>query len=112
MREVLSTVHGQLILRAYTPPDRSGSICFGKGRPLQSLVFPDQEYVMRAIRVWLGVAAVAGVFLLATVAQADDKEKDKKIPLDKVPRAITDAIKGRFPGAEVTSVEKEIEDGK
>jgi len=46
------------------------------------------------------------------MAQADDKEKDKKIPLDKVPKVIMDAIKGRFPGAEVTSVEKEIEDGK
>ena len=39
-------------------------------------------------------------------------EEAKKIPLEKVPKAVRDAIQGRFPGAEVTSVEKETEAGK
>jgi len=55
------------------------------------------------------VSAVAGLVLLAVVAQA--AEKDKKIPLEKVPKAVQDALKARFPGAEVTSIEKEIEGG-
>ena len=44
----------------------------------------------------------------------DKKEppKAEKIPFDKCPKAVQDAVKGRFPGAEVTSVEKETEDGK
>jgi uncharacterized membrane protein YkoI len=64
---------------------------------------------MRGIIGWVGVSAVAGLVLLAAVARAD--EKDKKVPLDKVPKAVMDAIKARFPGGEVTSVEKETEDG-
>jgi uncharacterized membrane protein YkoI len=59
----------------------------------------------------LAVSAAAGLVLLATVAWADDKEKDKKVPLGKVPKAVMDSIKARFPGADLTSVEKETEDG-
>jgi uncharacterized membrane protein YkoI len=51
------------------------------------------------------------MFLVAATAVCAD-EKDKKIPLDKVPQVIKDAINGRFPGADVSSVEKETEDGK
>jgi len=36
----------------------------------------------------------------------------EKIAPDKLPKAVLDAIKGRFPDAEITSAEKEIEDGK
>jgi hypothetical protein len=51
--------------------------------------------------------------LCASVLAADDKEKkDAKISLDKVPKAVMDAIKVRFPDAEIRSVEKEEEDGK
>jgi uncharacterized membrane protein YkoI len=60
----------------------------------------------------LGLSVVLGLVVLATVAEADDKDKAKKVPLDKVPKAVMDAIKGRFPGADITSVEKETEDGK
>jgi uncharacterized membrane protein YkoI len=56
------------------------------------------------------VVAVAGLVLLATAALADDK--DKKIAPDKLPQKVMDAIMGRFPGAEITSAEKETEDGK
>jgi uncharacterized membrane protein YkoI len=66
---------------------------------------------MRRFLGWFGVSAVAAAIMLATTARADD-EKDKKVPLDKVPKAVMDAIKGRFPGADISSVEKEKEDGK
>ena len=55
----------------------------------------------------LGIISVLGVFAVVMVAGADDK----KVPLDKVPKEVMDAIKGRFPEAKVTSVEKETEDG-
>jgi uncharacterized membrane protein YkoI len=56
------------------------------------------------------VGAVAGLLLLAVVVMADDK--DKKIKLEDAPQAVRDAIEGRFPGAKVSSIEKETEDGK
>jgi hypothetical protein len=62
---------------------------------------------MRGIFGCLGASAVAGLVLLATVGQAADKAD--KIPLDKVPKKIMKAIEGRFPGAKLTSVEKEKE---
>jgi uncharacterized membrane protein YkoI len=54
-------------------------------------------------------AAIAIALLVFTAAIADDA---KKVPLDKIPKAIKDAINARFPDAEITSVEKETEDGK
>ncbi len=65
--------------------------------------------LMRRYVSLLGLALLAGL-ALAVVARAEDKAE--KVPLDKVPKAIMDAIKGRFPKAELTSVEKEKEDGK
>jgi uncharacterized membrane protein YkoI len=67
---------------------------------------------MRGIVSCFAVSAVAGLVFLATVARADDKQKPEKLPLDKVPKAVMNAIKGRFPGADISSVEKEVEDGK
>jgi len=58
----------------------------------------------------VGVIALAAIVLSAAVALADDKEE--KIPPDKLPAKILEAIKGRFPKAEITSAEKEKEDGK
>jgi hypothetical protein len=60
-----------------------------------------------------GGCALAALLVLAMFARADDdKKKDKKIAFDKAPKAVRDAVNERFPGAEVTSVEKETEDGK
>ena len=56
---------------------------------------------MRGIVGFLGGSAVVGLFLWAAVAQAE------KIALDKVPPKVMAAVKDRFPGAEVTSAEKE-----
>jgi uncharacterized membrane protein YkoI len=49
--------------------------------------------------------------LLAVVVRADDK-KAEKLSFDKAPKAVQEAVKARFPGADVTSIEKETEDGK
>jgi uncharacterized membrane protein YkoI len=54
--------------------------------------------------------AVAGVVMLATIAVADD-EKPEKITPDKLPKKVADAVKARFPGAEITGAEKEKEGG-
>jgi hypothetical protein len=54
---------------------------------------------------------VVGLVVLAAAVRADDK-KDKETSLDKAPKAVKAAVEGRFPGAKVTSVEKETEDGK
>jgi uncharacterized membrane protein YkoI len=53
---------------------------------------------------------MVGLVVLATGLRADDKPE--KIPLDKIPKIIKAAIDGRFPGAELTSVEKESENGQ
>jgi uncharacterized membrane protein YkoI len=55
----------------------------------------------------LGASALVG-FMLAAFAQADEE----KVPLDKLPKAVVDAVKARFPGAELVSAEKETEKGK
>src|SRR5262249_46780475 len=104
----LSSVHGRLIRPGYALARMAG----GGFRPRDGRAGvglpPDQEDVMRRLIGWLGVAAVTGLGLAATAARADDK----KVPLDKVPKAVMDAIKARFPGAEITSVEKEKEGDK
>src|SRR5262245_4336800 len=88
----------------------NGSICSGDGQIVSDFVCQTQEIAMRRIIGWSAASAVAGLVLLAAVAGAD--EKDKKISLDKAPKAVQDAIKGRFPKAEVASIEKETEGGK
>jgi uncharacterized membrane protein YkoI len=54
---------------------------------------------------------LAVLLLHGTITRAED-EKATKITLEKAPKAVRDAIKGRFPGAEVSSIEKETENGK
>lgn len=49
------------------------------------------------------------LLVLITVARADDEEK---VPLDKLPKAVVDAVKAKFPSAKLISAEKEKEDGK
>lgn len=54
-----------------------------------------------------------GVVLAAlTAVTLGEDKKEEKIPLDKVPRAVMEAINARFPGANVESVERETEAGK
>ena len=56
----------------------------------------------------VAVIAAGGLALLSVGGRA----ADEKVPLDKVPEKISAAINGRFPGAELKSVEKENDDGK
>ena len=68
---------------------------------------------MRRLICRLSVGAVVGLLLLAMAATADDKAKKiEKIKLEDAPQAVRDAIEGRFPGAKVSSTEKETKDGK
>jgi len=57
-----------------------------------------------------GLVVFAGltVFVLAAVARADEE----KVPLDKVPKAVLDGVKARFPDATLVSAEKEKEGDK
>jgi uncharacterized membrane protein YkoI len=57
----------------------------------------------------VGAVAVLGLLLAATVSWAAD---EKKVPLNKIPAKVMAAIKARFPGAKITSAEKENESGK
>jgi|SRR5579883_351631 len=54
------------------------------------------------------VMTAMAVFVLAAPVRADEE----KVPLDKVPKAVLEAAKKRFPKAEVVGVEKETENGK
>ena len=55
-----------------------------------------------------GLVAVLGVAVLFTSLRADEE----KVPLDKVPAAIKEAVKKKFPDAELISAEKDTTDGK
>jgi uncharacterized membrane protein YkoI len=55
------------------------------------------------------VPPVAALFVFVACARADDEEK---VPLDKVPKAVMDAAKKKFPKAEVVSASKDKENGK
>jgi len=60
---------------------------------------------MPKILCGLGLATV--VALTAVLARADDEEK---VPLDKLPKAVADAIKDKYPGAELVSATKDTDD--
>ena len=57
----------------------------------------------------IGTFGLALVALLGVTALRADEEK---VPLDKLPKAVTDAVKAKFDGCELVSAEKEKEDGK
>ena len=65
---------------------------------------------MRLMRGWLAMSVVVGV--LSGMAAAADEAKEEKVPLDKVPKAVLKAVKGKFKGAKLVSAEKETADGK
>src|SRR5262245_3497975 len=65
---------------------------------------------MRGSICRLSVGAVACLIIMALSARADDKAQ--KIEPDKLPQKIKDAVKARLPGAEITSAEKEKENGE
>jgi uncharacterized membrane protein YkoI len=64
------------------------------------------EPAMRRL-TWIPAAIVC-----ALVVAGPGRAQEEKVPLDKVPKAVSETIKKRFPKAEVTSASKEAEDGK
>jgi uncharacterized membrane protein YkoI len=54
------------------------------------------------------IGGVAALLLVCTVVRADEE----KVPLDKVPKAVLDAVKARFPDAKINHAATEKEDGK
>jgi uncharacterized membrane protein YkoI len=63
---------------------------------------------MRIRRSWSWAVPVVALVVLTASARADEE----KIPLDKLPKAVVDAVKAKFPGAELVSAEKEKENGE
>ena len=64
---------------------------------------------MSVTRSLLSVAVAAFLGAVLVLATRADEEK---VPLDKLPKAVADAVKKRFPDAELVSAEKEKEDDK
>lgn len=65
---------------------------------------------MRRFRGWLAIS----VFVIGTAglaARADD-DKEEKVPLDKVPKAVLKAVKAKFKGAKMIGAQTEKADGK
>jgi uncharacterized membrane protein YkoI len=65
---------------------------------------------MRRLRDGL-MASVVLCVLAGMAARADD-EKEEKVPLDKVPKAVLKAVKGKFKDAELVSAATEKDEGK
>ena len=58
---------------------------------------------------WVSGGLVAAFFLvMATASRAEDEPKD----LDKIPKAVMNALKAKFPGAKIHKWTKETENGK
>src|SRR6516165_5242285 len=69
--------------------------------------------MMRGLTRRLGACAVVALLLLTMAATADGQAKKIEIiKLEDAPKAVRDAIEGRFPGAKVSTTERETEDGK
>jgi hypothetical protein len=60
------------------------------------------------MRPGVKVGVVVALFVLAAAVRADEE----KVPLDKLPKAVVEAVKKRFPKGEMKSASKEKEDGK
>lgn len=54
------------------------------------------------------LTATLGLFVAIGVARSDEK----KVSLEDLPKVVSDAVKAKFPDAEVTGASKETEDGK
>ena len=60
----------------------------------------------------IGTFGLALAALLGLTALRADEVKEGKVPLDKLPKAVTDAVKAKFEGCELVGASKEKEDGK
>jgi uncharacterized membrane protein YkoI len=106
----LSSLHGQFRAFRYTGRDRGGRASPQPGRSPRHHPLTVEEIPMRAGRVTWGTwgLAAAVLVLMAAVARAEDEPKD----LDKIPKAVMDALKAKFPRAKIDKWTKETENGK
>jgi hypothetical protein len=58
-------------------------------------------------RYGTSLAALLGLAILAGTSQADEE----KIPVEKLPAAVTKAVKRKFPKARIQAASREVEDG-
>ncbi len=58
---------------------------------------------------WITTLLLTVALLYVTSAARAD---DEKLPLDKVPSAVKESVKKRFPNAEIVGAAKETENGK
>src|SRR5579864_6014289 len=65
---------------------------------------------MRRFHGWLALSVF--VMAMAGIAVQADDDKEEKVPLDKLPKAVLKAVKDKFKGAELVSAQTEKEDGK
>jgi hypothetical protein len=70
---------------------------------------PREEKRMRTKR-GLRSMTVAGLLAVLGLASGTRAQGDK-IPLERVPKAVMDSAKARFPGAEIKGASEETEDG-
>jgi uncharacterized membrane protein YkoI len=63
-------------------------------------------------RLVIGTFGLALVALLGLTALRADEGNEEKVALDKLPKAVTDAVKAKFEGCELVAASKEKEDGK
>jgi uncharacterized membrane protein YkoI len=72
------------------------------------------EVLMRKLNVCSGVASLAWALMFASVSCAENEKEGaaKRLEPADVPQKVMAAAKGRFPGAQFHSIEKENEDGK
>src|SRR5947209_6222345 len=70
-------------------------------------VFPSFAYQRRsAMRTLLTMTVMASLALLVNLSRGDD------VAPDKLPKAVIDSLKARFPGCEITKALSETEDNK
>jgi uncharacterized membrane protein YkoI len=86
--------------------DSKGDRSRGKLLPNRPCARPEEDVVMRSTIGVLGLSALVGLVVLAAVEAAGEKVAEKDIP-----KKVMDAVKARFPGAKITSAEKEKSGG-
>lgn len=64
------------------------------------------------MRRLIGSMAGLSLLTLAVLAVRAEDDKEEKIPLGKLPKAVVDAVKAKYEGATLVSAEKEKADGK
>jgi uncharacterized membrane protein YkoI len=83
----------------------------GPGRAGPAVAVPDnEESTMRQFSRWLVAGVALGLVVVAAARAADEGEK--KVPLDKVPKAVLDAVKAKFEGAEIKGASTEKDGDK